>query len=92
MRRTLQISHSVTTAQARAALEAAEIGLERAQSDLSERRHFPLMHGSRRHLSTRGSISSGRTIASVFSTDIAEVRLPFVDADIAAPVSHWLRG
>ena len=26
----------------------------------------------------------GRTIASVFSTDVAEVRLPFTDADIAA--------
>ena len=73
-------------AQARAALEAAEIGLERAQSDL-ERTQITLPFDAR---ITQTSVDEGqylglgRTIASVFSTDIAEVRLPFTDADIAA--------
>lgn len=73
-------------AQARAALEAAEIGLERAQSDL-ERTEITLPFDAR---ITQTSVDEGqylglsRTIASVFSTDIAEVRLPFTDADIAA--------
>ena len=73
-------------AQARAALEAAEIGLDRAQSDL-ERTQITLPFDAR---ITQTSVDEGqylglgRTIASVFSTDIAEVRLPFTDADIAA--------
>ena len=73
-------------AQARAALEAAEIGLDRAQSDL-ERTQIALPFDAR---ITQTSVDEGqylglgRTIASVFSTDIAEVRLPFTDADIAA--------
>ena len=73
-------------AQARAALVAAEIGLERAQSDL-ERTRITLPFDAR---ITQTSVDEGqylglgRTIASVFSTDIAEVRLPFTDADIAA--------
>lgn len=73
-------------AQARAALEAAEVGLERAQSDL-ERTQITLPFDAR---ITQTSVDEGqylglgRTIASVFSTDIAEVRLPFTDADIAA--------
>ena len=73
-------------AQARAALEAAEIGLERALSDL-ERTQITLPFDAR---ITQTSVDEGqylglgRTIASVFSTDIAEVRLPFTDADIAA--------
>jgi RND family efflux transporter MFP subunit len=72
--------------QARTALEAAEIGLERAQSDL-ERTQITLPFDAR---ITQTSVDEGqylglgRTIASVFSTDIAEVRLPFTDADIAA--------
>ena len=73
-------------AQARAALEAAEIGLDRAQSDL-ERTQITLPFDAR---ITQTSVDEGqylglgRTIGSVFSTDIAEVRLPFTDADIAA--------
>lgn len=73
-------------AQARAALDAAEIGLERAQSDL-ERTQITLPFDAR---ITQTSVDEGqylglgRTIASVFSTDVAEVRLPFTDADIAA--------
>jgi len=72
-------------AQARAALEAAGIGLDRA-SDL-ERTQITLPFDAR---ITQTSVDEGqylglgRTIASVFSTDIAEVRLPFTDADIAA--------
>lgn len=73
-------------AQSRAALDAAEIGLERAQSDL-ERTQITLPFDAR---ITQTSVDEGqylglgRTIASVFSTDVAEVRLPFTDADIAA--------
>ena len=73
-------------AQARAALEAAEMSLERARSDL-ERTQITLPFDAR---ITQTSVDEGqylglgRTIASVFSTDIAEVRLPFTDADIAA--------
>lgn len=73
-------------AQARAALEAAEMSLERARSDL-ERTQIRLPFDAR---ITQTSVDEGqylglgRTIASVFSTDIAEVRLPFTDADIAA--------
>ena len=73
-------------AQARAALEAAEMSLERARSDL-ERTQIMLPFDAR---ITQTSVDEGqylglgRTIASVFSTDIAEVRLPFTDADIAA--------
>lgn len=84
-------------AQARAALEAAEIGLERAQSDL-ERTQITLPFDAR---ITQTSVDEGqylglgRTIASVFSTDIAEVRLPFTDADIAAlgiPIGYEAEG
>ena len=73
-------------AQARAALEAAEVGLERAESDL-QRTEVSLPYDAR---ITQTSVDEGqylglgRTIASVFSTDVAEVRLPFTDADIAA--------
>lgn len=73
-------------AQARAALEAAEVGLERAESDL-QRTEVSLPFDAR---ITQTSVDEGqylglgRTIASVFSTDVAEVRLPFTDADIAA--------
>ena len=72
--------------QARAALEAAEVGLERAESDL-QRTEVSLPFDAR---ITQTSVDEGqylglgRTIASVFSTDVAEVRLPFTDADIAA--------
>ncbi len=73
-------------AQARAALEAAEVGLQRAESDL-QRTEVSLPFDAR---ITQTSVDEGqylglgRTIASVFSTDVAEVRLPFTDADIAA--------
>lgn len=73
-------------AQARTALDAANISLERAMSDL-QRTQVTLPFDAR---ITQTSVDEGqylglgRTIASVFSTDIAEVRLPFTDADIAA--------
>ena len=73
-------------AQARAALEAAQIGFERAQSDL-ERTRVTLPFDARitqTFVDEGQYLGLGRTVASVFSTDIAEVRLPFADADIAA--------
>jgi len=73
-------------AQARAALEAAEMSLERARSDL-ERTQIRLPFDARiiqTSVDEGQYLGLGRTIASVFSTDIAEVRLPFTDADIAA--------
>ena len=73
-------------AQARAALKAAEIGLDRAQSDL-RRTEVSLPFDARiteTAVDEGQYLGLGRTIASVFSTDIAEIRLPFTDADIAA--------
>jgi RND family efflux transporter MFP subunit len=73
-------------AQARAALEAAEIGLERAESDL-QRTRVTLPFDARiieTAVDEGQYLGLGRTIASVFSTDVAEVRLPLTDADIAA--------
>jgi len=73
-------------AQARAALEAAEIGLERAESDL-QRTRVTLPFDARiieTAVDEGQYLGLGRTIASVFSTDLAEVRLPLTDADIAA--------
>lgn len=73
-------------AQTRAALEAAEVSLERALSDL-QRTEVSLPFDARimqTSVDEGQYLGLGRTIASVFSTDVAEVRLPFTDADIAA--------
>ena len=73
-------------AQARAGLQAAELSLARAESDLS-RTQISLPFDARitETMVDEGQyVGAGRTVASVFSTDVAEVRLPLTDADIAA--------
>ena len=73
-------------AQARASLQAAELSLARAESDLS-RTQISLPFDARitETMVDEGQyVGAGRTVASVFSTDVAEVRLPLTDADIAA--------
>jgi multidrug efflux pump subunit AcrA (membrane-fusion protein) len=82
-------------AQARAGIQAAELSLSRAESDLS-RTHISLPFDARitETMVDEGQyVGPGRVVASVFSTDVAEVRLPLTDADIAAlGVPYWLRG
>ena len=73
-------------AQARAGVQAAELSLSRAKSDLS-RTQISLPFDARitETMVDEGQfVGAGRTVASVFSTDVAEVRLPLTDADIAA--------
>ena len=73
-------------AQARAGVQAAELSLSRAESDLS-RTQISLPFDARitETMVDEGQyVGAGRTVASVFSTDVAEVRLPLTDADIAA--------
>jgi RND family efflux transporter MFP subunit len=73
-------------AQARAGVQAAELSLSRAESDLS-RTQISLPFDARitETMVDEGQyVGIGRTVASVFSTDVAEVRLPLTDADIAA--------
>ena len=72
--------------QARSALEASELALERALSDLS-RTQISVPFDARVTATAVDEgqyVSIGRTVASVFSTDKAEVRLPLSNADIAA--------
>ena len=73
-------------AQARAGIQAAELSLSRAESDLS-RTHISLPFDARitETMVDEGQyVGPGRVVASVFSTDVAEVRLPLTDADMAA--------
>ena len=73
-------------AQARAGVQAAELSLSRAESDLS-RTQISLPFDARitETMVDEGQyVGAGRVVASVFSTDVAEVRLPLTDADIAA--------
>ena len=72
--------------QARSALEASELALDRAVSDLSRTRiSVPFDARITATAVDEGQyVSIGRTVASVFSTDTAEVRLPLSNADIAA--------
>ncbi|MEC8158924.1 MAG: efflux RND transporter periplasmic adaptor subunit [Pseudomonadota bacterium] len=73
-------------AQARAGVQAGELSLSRAESDLS-RTQISLPFDARitDTMADEGQyVGAGRTVASVFSTDVAEVRLPLTDADIAA--------
>ena len=73
-------------AQAEASVNAAELSLQRAQSDL-ERTEISLPFDARitSTMVDEGQyVGMGRTIASIFSTDVAEVRLPLTDRDIAA--------
>ena len=73
-------------AQARAGVQAGELSLSRAESDLS-RTQISLPFDARiiETMADEGQyVGAGRTVASVFSTDVAEVRLPLTDADIAA--------
>ena len=73
-------------AQARAGVQAAELSLSRAESDLS-RTQISLPFDARitETMVDEGQyVGAGRTVASVFSPDVAEVRLPLTDADIAA--------
>ena len=73
-------------AQARAGLQAAELSLARAESDLSRTQiSLPFDVRITETMVDEGQyVGAGRTVASVFSTDVAEVRLPLTDADIAA--------
>jgi RND family efflux transporter MFP subunit len=73
-------------AQAQASVNAAELSLQRAESDL-ERTEISLPFDARitSTMVDEGQyVGMGRTIASIFSTDVAEVRLPLTDRDIAA--------
>ena len=72
--------------QARAAVAAAELSLKRAQSDLARTKiSLPFDARLKETMVDLGQfVGAGRTVASVFSTDVAEVRLPLTDADIAA--------
>jgi RND family efflux transporter MFP subunit len=73
-------------AQARAGVQAADLSLSRAESDLS-RTQISLPYDARitETMVDEGQyVGAGRVVASVFSTDVAEVRLPLTDADIAA--------
>lgn len=73
-------------AQARAGVQAAELSLSRAESDLSRTKiSLPFDARITQTMVDEGQyVGAGRTVASVFSTDVAEVRLPLTDADIAA--------
>ena len=73
-------------AQARAGLQAAEFSLSRAESDFSRTQiSLPFDVRITETMVDEGQyVGAGRAVASVFSTDIAEVRLPLSDADIAA--------
>ena len=73
-------------AQARAGLQAAELSLARAESDLSRTQiSLPFDVRITETMVDEGQyVGAGRTVASVFSTDVAEVRLPLTGADIAA--------
>jgi multidrug efflux pump subunit AcrA (membrane-fusion protein) len=73
-------------AQARAGVQAAELSLSRAESDLSRTRiSLPFDVRITETMVDEGQyVGAGRVVASVFSTDVAEVRLPLTDADIAA--------
>lgn len=73
-------------AQAEAALNAAELSVRRAQSELARTEiSVPFDARITSTMVDEGQyVGMGRTIASVFSTDIAEVRLPLTDLDIAA--------
>jgi len=73
-------------AQARAGLQAAELSLSRAESDFSRTQiSLPFDVRITETMVDEGQyVGAGRAVASVFSTDIAEVRLPLSDADIAA--------
>jgi RND family efflux transporter MFP subunit len=72
--------------QARAGVKAAELSLQRAQSDLARTKiSLPFDARIMETMVDLGQfVGAGRAIASVFSTDVAEVRLPLTDADIAA--------
>lgn len=73
-------------AQAQASVNAAELSLQRAESAL-ERTEISLPFDARitSTMVDEGQyVGMGRTIASIFSTDVAEVRLPLTDRDIAA--------
>ena len=73
-------------AQARAGVQAAELSVSRAESDLSRTKiSLPFDARITETMVDEGQyVGAGRTVASVFSTDVAEVRLPLTDADIAA--------
>lgn len=71
---------------ARTALAAAQVALKRAESDL-ERTRVTLPFDARisATMVDEGQyLNLGKVIASVFSTDVAEVRLPLANKDLAA--------
>lgn len=73
-------------AHARAGVQAAELSLSRAESDLLRTKiSLPFDVRVTETMVDEGQyVGAGRAVASVFSTDVAEVRLPFTDADIGA--------
>ena len=72
--------------QAEASLEAAKVGLESAVTDLA-RTNITLPFDVRiaKTMVDEGQyLTPGRAVASVFSVDVAEVRLPLSDGDLSA--------
>lgn len=72
--------------QAEAALSAANVALESAETDL-ERTRMTLPFDVRvaKTMVDEGQyLTPGRAVASVFSIDVAEVRLPLSDSDLSA--------
>jgi RND family efflux transporter MFP subunit len=71
--------------EARAALAAAEAVLDKARRDLSRTRiSAPFAGRIRAKLADLGEyVAPGVPVASVYSVDVAEVRLPVPDADLA---------
>ncbi len=73
-------------AQARAQLEAAEASLEQAQLNL-DRTRVSLPFAGRvlaKHVDIGQFVTVGTPLATVFSTEVAEVRLPINDEQLAA--------
>jgi RND family efflux transporter MFP subunit len=72
--------------QAEAALAAANVALESAETDLARTRvTLPFDVRIANTMVDEGQyLTPGRALASVFSTDVAEVRLPLSDSDLAA--------
>jgi RND family efflux transporter MFP subunit len=71
--------------EAQAALAAAEAGLEKAERDLARTKvRAPFAGRVRAKLADLGEyVAPGVPVANVYSVDVAEVRLPVPDADLA---------
>ena len=72
--------------QAEAALAAATVALESAETDLERTRiNLPFDVRIAKTMVDEGQyLTPGRAVASVFSIDVAEVRLPLSDSDLSA--------